>query len=177
MGVVDLVEEGLSSVYFFYDPAYKEYRLGVFSSLLEIEYVRWMSLSHPHFTNYYMGFYIANCDKMNYKADYAPCQLLCPVTYRFVPFDAPTQAKTALVAEGKDKDVRLAKEGEVVESDMAFGRDLGPLIDRNLKLMYNNRRLVLREINPMFFVHILKILKQLVPVIGKKAFDMITFTI
>lgn len=71
----------------------------------------------------------------------------------------------------------LAKEGEVVESDMAFGRDLGPLIDRNLKLMYNNRRLVLREINPMFFVHILKILKQLVPVIGKKAFDMITFTI
>jgi phospholipid N-methyltransferase len=67
-------------------------------------------------------------------------------------------------------------EGVVVE-DMAFGKDLGPLIDRNLKLMYNNRRLVLREINPMFFVHILKILKQLVPVIGKKAFDMITFTI
>ena len=47
IGVVDIVDDGLSSVYFFYDPAFKEYRLGVFSSMIEIEYVRWMSLSFP----------------------------------------------------------------------------------------------------------------------------------
>jgi arginine-tRNA-protein transferase len=84
VGVVDMVEEGLSSVYFF-DPAYKEYRLGVFSSLLEIEYVRWMSLSHPHFTNYYMGFYIANCDKMNYKGSISPTQPTTPPANCSVP--------------------------------------------------------------------------------------------
>lgn len=47
IGVVDMVDEGLSSVYFFYDPKYKEHRLGVFSSIIEIEYVRWMRLSFP----------------------------------------------------------------------------------------------------------------------------------
>jgi arginine-tRNA-protein transferase len=60
VGVVDMVDDGLSSVYFFYDPKYKECRLGVFSSLIEIEYVRWMRLSFPEFRNYYMGFYISN---------------------------------------------------------------------------------------------------------------------
>ena len=36
VGVVDMVDDGLSSVYFFYDPKYKENRLGVFSSIIEI---------------------------------------------------------------------------------------------------------------------------------------------
>ena len=47
VGVVDMTDDGLSSVYYFYDPQYKEYRLGVFSSIIEIEYVRWMRLSFP----------------------------------------------------------------------------------------------------------------------------------
>ena len=36
VGVIDIVPDGLSSVYFFYDPEFKKYRLGVFSSLIEI---------------------------------------------------------------------------------------------------------------------------------------------
>jgi len=42
-----MTDDGLSSVYYFYDPQYKEYRMGVFSSIIEIEYVRWMRLSFP----------------------------------------------------------------------------------------------------------------------------------
>ena len=34
VGVVDMMDDGLSSVYYFYDPKYKEYRLGVFSSII-----------------------------------------------------------------------------------------------------------------------------------------------
>lgn len=34
IGVVDLLPDGLSSVYFFYEPKYKDLRLGVFSSLI-----------------------------------------------------------------------------------------------------------------------------------------------
>lgn len=47
VGVIDLLPNGLSSVYFFYEPEYKDHRLGVFSSLIEIEYVRYLSLSFP----------------------------------------------------------------------------------------------------------------------------------
>jgi arginine-tRNA-protein transferase len=36
ISVVDIVDYGFSSVYFFYDPAFKDYRLGVFSSIIEI---------------------------------------------------------------------------------------------------------------------------------------------
>lgn len=54
---------------------------------------------------------------------------------------------------------------------------MGPYIDKTLKLMYNGRKLVLKEINPMFFVHILKILNINVRVYGKKVFDILTFTI
>lgn len=58
VGVIDIIPDGLSSVYFFYDPEYKDYRLGIFSSLIEIEYIRWMQLSFPEFKNYYLGSYI-----------------------------------------------------------------------------------------------------------------------
>ena len=67
VGVVDLLPHGLSSVYYFYDPSFKKYRLGVFSSLIEIEYARWLQLSFPEFKYYYMGFYIQNNKKMSYK--------------------------------------------------------------------------------------------------------------
>lgn len=36
VGVVDFIPKGLSSVYFFYAPKYKDLRLGVFSTLVEI---------------------------------------------------------------------------------------------------------------------------------------------
>lgn len=36
VGVVDLLQESVSSVYFFYDPLYKKYSLGVYGVLSEI---------------------------------------------------------------------------------------------------------------------------------------------
>lgn len=69
VGVMDCVRSGFSSVYFFYEPKYKDYRLGVVSSIVEIEYLRWLRLSFPDFKHYYMGFYIQNCQKMSYKSN------------------------------------------------------------------------------------------------------------
>lgn len=43
-----------------------------------------MSLTFPEFKNYYMGFYIQNSQKMNYKGNYEPFDLMCPITYQFV---------------------------------------------------------------------------------------------
>ena len=40
VGVVDILHEVLSNVYFFYDPDYKKLSLGVFGTLQEIEYIK-----------------------------------------------------------------------------------------------------------------------------------------
>lgn len=124
-----------------------------------------------------MGFYISNSEKMNYKVDYSPCQLLCPTTYRFVDFTEAIKAQTDKVAEGKEKKLRLAAPQLEIIEDMKFGRDIGPFIDKNIKIIYNNKRLVLKEINPHFYIHILKIISLNLPVWGKKIFDIWTFTL
>lgn len=43
VGVVDLFEDSLSSVYFFYEPKYKAYSLGIVASIYEIEYIQTLS--------------------------------------------------------------------------------------------------------------------------------------
>jgi arginine-tRNA-protein transferase len=83
-GVVDVVPGGLSSVYFIYEPEFKSLSLGVVGALKEIEFVR--QHMNETFKYYYLGFYIDTCPKMRYKGEYAPSQLLCPVTYRWVPY-------------------------------------------------------------------------------------------
>jgi arginine-tRNA-protein transferase len=40
VGVVDILPHGLSSVYFFYDPQYRKYSLGVYGALREIEFIQ-----------------------------------------------------------------------------------------------------------------------------------------
>lgn len=68
-GIVDQMADALSSVYFCFDPEYRAHSLGVYSALREIEH----ALNHdiPH---YYLGYYIATCKTMKYKADYRPHQ-------------------------------------------------------------------------------------------------------
>ncbi len=39
VGVVDIFEDCMSSVYFFYDPIYKKLSLGVIGALIEIEFI------------------------------------------------------------------------------------------------------------------------------------------
>ncbi len=88
VGVIDLLPNGLSSVYFFYDPKYKPLKFGVVSALLELDWIREMNQSFPEFKYYYLGYYIPHCDKMNYKADYEPVELLCPKNYVYVDYTA-----------------------------------------------------------------------------------------
>ncbi len=39
VGVVDISQDMLSSVYFFYNPKFKNYSMGVIGALIEIEWV------------------------------------------------------------------------------------------------------------------------------------------
>lgn len=96
VGVVDILDHGLSTVYFFFDPCLKSLNFGVVSALYEIEWIREKMKHFPDFRYYYLGFWIHDCDKMNYKSDYEPVDLLCPLTSVYVRLDK--QLKSRIVA-------------------------------------------------------------------------------
>lgn len=77
VSVIDVLPRYLSSVYCFYDPRYQHLSLGVYSALREIQLAREYGVPY-----YVMGFYIHTCPKMRYKAQFRPCELLCPTTFQ-----------------------------------------------------------------------------------------------
>ena len=68
VAVVDILPASLSSKYFFWDPGHAWLSPGRLSALLEIEWVRAAGAACPSLRYYMMGFYIATCSKMSYKA-------------------------------------------------------------------------------------------------------------
>jgi arginyl-tRNA--protein-N-Asp/Glu arginylyltransferase len=74
VSIVDVCgEDALSSVYFYYDPAHARRSLGVYSGLCEIDECR--RRGRPY---WYIGYHVAGCAKMEYKARFRPCELLSP---------------------------------------------------------------------------------------------------
>jgi arginine-tRNA-protein transferase len=71
IGWVDAVPDGLSSVYFVFDPAESGRSLGTFSAMKEIETARALGMNWL-----YLGFYVPGCRKMSYKRRFRPFQLL-----------------------------------------------------------------------------------------------------
>lgn len=95
VGVIDILPLCLSSVYVYYDPLLSEQlSLGTLTALYEIEYIQnTLNAQHPTLQYYYMGYYIHNCIKMKYKAQYQPSELLCLKQYTWHQYD---QVKYAL---------------------------------------------------------------------------------
>jgi len=71
IAVIDLLDDAWSAVYTFFEPKFSSYSLGVFAILWEIEQAK---LEQKEFL--YLGYWIKNCNKMAYKNDYQPIQLL-----------------------------------------------------------------------------------------------------
>lgn len=71
VAVVDEMPAGLSAIYTFYEPQMDKRSLGRFAILWQIEHAR--SLGLPHV---YLGYWIKQSRKMNYKIDYRPVELL-----------------------------------------------------------------------------------------------------
>lgn len=87
VGVIDILPKCVSSVYFFYDPDYRNLTLGTYGSLREVQFVKELHEKNAEIEYYYMGFYIHSCPKMRYKGKLAASDLLCPETYTWIPIE------------------------------------------------------------------------------------------
>jgi len=69
--LVDFLLDGLSSIYFFYDPDYAHLSLGRFSMYQQIYIAQTNKLPWV-----YLGYYVEKCPSLSYKADYEPYEIL-----------------------------------------------------------------------------------------------------
>ncbi|WP_020209244.1 arginyltransferase [Gilvimarinus chinensis] len=71
VAVCDELTDGLSAVYTFFDSQEAKRSLGTFAILVQIRKAQDMGLEYV-----YLGYWIRNCQKMAYKTQYRPLQLL-----------------------------------------------------------------------------------------------------
>ncbi|NLK66464.1 MAG: arginyltransferase [Campylobacteraceae bacterium] len=69
--LVDVVDDGISSIYCYYDPDYSHLSLGKFSLLKEIAFAKKLGLRWV-----YLGYYVKGCGSLEYKKEYMPQQSL-----------------------------------------------------------------------------------------------------
>ena len=71
IAVVDHLNDGFSAIYTFFDPADKARSLGKFVILWQVELAKQLQLPYV-----YLGYWVQNCRKMDYKIQYKPIELL-----------------------------------------------------------------------------------------------------
>ncbi|GAA3934497.1 hypothetical protein GCM10022277_33850 [Litoribacillus peritrichatus] len=70
VSVFDLLDDGLSAVYTFFDPEFDFLSPGVFSVLKLIDLAKQANLPYV-----YLGYWIKDCKKMSYKTKYQPIEI------------------------------------------------------------------------------------------------------
>ena len=71
VGYVDRLPEGLSAIYFFYDPQESHRSLGTFNVLSILREARTSGVPYV-----YLGYYVEGCRSLEYKARFRPNEIL-----------------------------------------------------------------------------------------------------
>jgi len=69
--LIDILDDGISSIYFYYDPDFSRYNLGKLSLYYQI-----IMAKERNFDWVYLGYYVKDCPSLAYKADYKPYKTL-----------------------------------------------------------------------------------------------------
>ncbi len=80
IAIVDICSRSLSSVYVYFDPDHARRSPGTLSAITEILLCRERGIPF-----YYLGFYIADCPAMRYKARFTPHEILSSEGFRANP--------------------------------------------------------------------------------------------
>jgi arginine-tRNA-protein transferase len=73
VGYVDRLPEGLSAIYFYYDPVERDRSLGTWNVLCVLDDAARRRLPHV-----YLGYFVDGCRSLSYKANFKPNQTLHP---------------------------------------------------------------------------------------------------
>jgi arginyl-tRNA--protein-N-Asp/Glu arginylyltransferase len=79
ISVVDILNDGISAIYTFFDPAESKRSPGTYAVLWIIEET--LALGKPYI---YLGYWIKDSQKMNYKTDYRPVEMYYQDQWRLV---------------------------------------------------------------------------------------------
>ena len=80
VGIIDVVDDGISTVYFFWEPELRDLSLGVYSALWEIDLCqRW------HKQYYYLGYLVRGSKTMSYKSQFAGGEVWDGTGWRALP--------------------------------------------------------------------------------------------
>jgi leucyl-tRNA---protein transferase len=70
VGYVDDLPSAMSAIYFFYDPEQRARSLGIWNILVLLAAAARKGIPHL-----YLGYYVAGCRSMEYKATFRPCEV------------------------------------------------------------------------------------------------------
>jgi leucyl-tRNA---protein transferase len=69
--LIDVLDDGISSIYFFYDPTYTRHSLGTYSLLYQINLAKILDLKWI-----YLGYWVDGCKAFAYKQKFQPQEIL-----------------------------------------------------------------------------------------------------
>ncbi|CAI6512879.1 Ate1p [Saccharomyces cerevisiae x Saccharomyces kudriavzevii VIN7] len=124
--VSDILPSGISSVYFIWDPDYSKWSLGKLSALRDLAIIQKTNLQY-----YYLGYYIQDCPKMNYKASYGAEVLdVCHCKY------IPLKIIKNMISRGRlfvlgEEETNVSRELQIIDS--AAGKGARFFIDNSTK--------------------------------------------
>ncbi len=84
VSIIDALDDGLSSVYTFFEPEHKQASYGTYNVLWQIELCRQLQLPFL-----YLGYWIRESRKMAYKANFQPLQGLVHGAWQILEVDQP----------------------------------------------------------------------------------------